>query len=127
MTKMTAKTIAKRTGCSVSAVSRAFRPGSPISHGKRSEILAVAKELGYTGPTARFSDGFGHRTVTLVIGDMSNPFYPTTVELLSSVLHEDDIRIIFHTIPRGCDIDDVMEQVLDYRVDGAILASAVLS
>lgn len=125
--KVTAKAIAERTGYSVSAVSRAFRPGSPISEAKRAEILAVAKELNYSGPQARFSDGFGHRTVAVVMGEMSNPFYPAAVELLSSLLHEKGIRMIFHAIPRERDVDAVMEQVLDYRVDGAIIASAVLT
>ena len=127
MTKITAKTIAARTGYSVSAVSRAFRPGSPLASDKRARILAVAKELGYSGPAARFSDGNGQRTVALVIGDMSNPFYPATVDVLSSILLEDGVRMIFHTIPDGYDVDDVMGQVLDYRADGAIIASAGLS
>lgn len=125
--KITAKQVAERTGASVSAVSRAFRPGASISPQKRAEILAVAKELGYSGPTARFSDGFGHPTVALVVGDILNPFYPSTIELLSQILFERGIRMIFHTIPEGKDVDDVLEQVLDYRVDGAIVASAVMS
>lgn len=127
MTKITAKIIAERTGYSVSAVSRAFRPGASIASYKRAEILAVAKELGYSGPAARFSDGFAHPTVALVVGDMLNPFYPTTIELMSQILFERGIRMIFHTIPEGKLVDDVLEQVLDYRVDGAIVASAVMS
>lgn len=127
MRKVTAREIAKRTGYSVSAVSRAFRPSGPIAPDKRAEILAVAKELGYTGPAARFADGFAHPTVALVIGDMLNPFYPATIEVMSSILFERGIRMIFHTIPEDKLVDDVLEQVLDYRVDGAIVASAVMS
>ncbi|ETX26883.1 substrate-binding domain-containing protein [Roseivivax isoporae] len=127
MSRVTARVIAERTGYSVSAVSRAFRPGGSIDPGKRAEILAVAKELGYSGPAARFSDGFGHPTVALVVGDMLNPFYPSTVEVLSQILFERGIRMIFHSIPEGKRVDDVLEQVLDYRVDGAIVASAVMS
>lgn len=127
MTKLTAREIAERTGYSVSAVSRAFRPSGSIAPGKRAEILAVAKELGYSGPAARFADGFDHPTVALVIGDMLNPFYPATIEVMSRILFERGIRMIFHTIPEGKLVDDVLEQVLDYRVDGAIVASAVMS
>ncbi|SEL36690.1 DNA-binding transcriptional regulator, LacI/PurR family [Roseovarius nanhaiticus] len=127
MTKVTAKTIAYRTGYSVSAVSRAFRPGASIASDTRATILAVAKELGYSGPTARFSDGFAHPTVALVVGDILNPFYPATIEVMSQILFERGIRMIFHTIPEGKLVDDVLEQVLDYRVDGAIVASAVMS
>ncbi len=127
LTKVTARTIAERTGFSVSAVSRAFRPSAPIAAEKRSKILAVAKELGYSGPAARFSDGFSHRSVALVMGDMANPFYPATVQYLSQILHARSIRMLFHSIPQGLQVDDVMEQVLDYRVDGAIIASATMS
>ena len=63
----------------------------------------------------------------MVVGDILNPFYPTTIELLSGILFERDIRMIFHSIPEGKAVDDVLEQVLDYRVDGAIIASATMS
>lgn len=46
--KVTIYDIARITGTNITAVSRAFQPGSKISAQKREKILAVAKKYGYT-------------------------------------------------------------------------------
>lgn len=125
--KVTAKEVAARTGVSVSAVSRAFRPGSPISEEKRSRILSIAAELGYVTPSGAVVSRLATGTIALVTGDLANPFYPTVLEALSQQVMQRGRRLILHAAPARRDVDEVMKQVLDYRADGAIITSATLS
>ena len=125
--KRTAKDVALRAGTSVSAVSRAFKPGSALSDDKRERILKAATELGYATPSGQVASQVNLGTIALVAGDLANPFYPTVLEALSLELFERERRLILHVAPAGRNVDAVMQQVLDYKVDAAIITSATLS
>ncbi|WP_218940089.1 substrate-binding domain-containing protein [Denitrobaculum tricleocarpae] len=125
--KRTAKDVALRAGTSVSAVSRAFKPGSALSDDKRKRILEAATELGYATPSGQVASRVNLGTIALVAGDLANPFYPTVLEALSQELFKRERRLILHVAPAGRDVDAVMQQVLDYKVDAAIITSATLS
>ncbi|MEM8853549.1 MAG: substrate-binding domain-containing protein [Pseudomonadota bacterium] len=125
--KTTAKEVAALAGVSVSAVSRAFRPGASISEDKRGRILAAADELGYRTPSGQVISELATGTIAVVMGDVANPFYPTVLEALSQELFRRGRRLILHVAPKGQDVDAVMRQVLDYRADGAIITSTLLS
>lgn len=125
--KITAKDVAQRAGTSTSAVSRAFRPGSSIADDLRARILRSAEELGYSTPSGTALSQLATGTISLVAGDLTNPFYPTVLEELSQALLKCERRLILHVVPAGKDVDSVMQQVLDYRADAAIITSATLS
>lgn len=125
--KTTAKDVAARARTSTSAVSRAFRPGSSIDEELRARILKVADEIGYQTPSGSAISQLSTGTISLVVGNLTNPFYPTVLEELSQALLGSGRRLILHVVPDGKDVDSVMQQVLDYRADAAIITSATLS
>ena len=124
--KTTAKDVAARVGTSVSTVSRAFRPGSPIAEKTRKKILKAARELNYDTPAQHMLQRSDNGTISLIAGDLTNPFYPTVLEELSRELMERGRRLILHAVPSGQSVDAVMQQVLDHKADGVIITSATL-
>lgn len=125
--KVTARDVAARAGVSLSAVSRAFLRDAPLAEDKRARILDAARALGYATPSGRSVAALSTGTVTLVAGDLSNPFYPMAVEKLATALHARGRQLILHAVPAGGNVDTVMKQVLAYRSDAAIVTSATLS
>lgn len=125
--KITAKLVAVRAGVSAAAVSRAFQPGAPLAAAKRAEILRIARDLGYAPPADRGLSRLRTRSVSLVAGDLTNPFYAGVLELLSHELHKSGRRLMLHAIPPGETVDVAMEQVLGYRPGAAIVTSARMS
>lgn len=125
--KMTAADVAKLAGTSTAAVSRAFRAGSPVSDMLREKILTVAHSIGYLSPAAQALSTLGTGTITLVAGDLENPFYPMAANIFSHAIHAQGRRMVLHAVPPDGDVDTVMSQVLDFRSDAAIVASALMS
>lgn len=123
----TATEVARRAGVSLSAVSRAFRTGSSLAEDKRRRILSVAREMGYVSPSGRSIADLARGTVSLVAGDLANPFYPAVIDLLAEALAARGRRLILHVIPPGGAMDQVMGQVLEYRSDAVIVTSATMS
>lgn len=127
MAKVTARIVAQEAGVSMAAVTRAFQPGSSLSDDKRRRVLQVAAKLGYKTPSGRTLGRIATGTISLVAGDLSNPFYPAVLEELSQRLHERGRKLVLHAIPPGGSIDLVMQQVIDYHADAAIVTSATMS
>lgn len=125
--KVTAADVARAAGTSTAAVSRAFRTDAPISPALRARIRAAADHLGYSTPSARSVARLTTGTITLVAGDLDNPFYPMAANALSQALHASGRRMILHSVPPGGDVDQVLGQVLTLRSDAAIVTSALMS
>lgn len=127
VSRPTARDVAQAAGVSLASVSRAFQPDAPVAAEKRRRILAVAERLGYRSPAARSIERLGTGAVSLIAGDLTNPFYAHAIELLAHGLYERGMRLVLHAIPPGHTADSVMKQVLAYRSDAAILTSATMS
>lgn len=127
MPKITARMVAERAGVSLSAVTRAFQPDSPLADDKRIRILRAAEDLGYKTPSGRTLSRVSTGTISLVAGDLSNPFYPAVMEELSLRVHDLGRKLVLHAVPPGGSVDTVIQQVLDYRSDAAIVTSATMS
>lgn len=125
--KVTAAEIALHLGCSVSAVSRAFNPEAPITQPLRMRILAAAEKLGYQPPVGRALARMTTGTITLVAGDLENPFYPMAANALSKAITARGRRTVLHTVPPQSEVDAVMDQVLAFRSDAVIVTSALMS
>lgn len=125
--KITAADVARAAGCSTAAVSRAFRPGAPIAEPLRARILTAAGALGYLTPSGQSLAAMTTGTITLVAGDLENPFYPMAANALSQAVQAGGRRLILHPVPPGGHVDMVLRQVLDYRSDAAIVTSALMS
>jgi LacI family transcriptional regulator len=127
--KVTSLQVAKRAGVSQSAVSRVFTPGASASKKTADKVRKAAKELGYRpNVLARSLITGKSRIIGMVVAYLDNYFYPAAIEKLSVALQEKGYHVlVFMAAPTVGDVEEVMHEILDYQVDGMILASVSLS
>lgn len=127
--KITSLQVAQRAGVSQSAVSRVFTPGASVSKKTAEKVRAAASELGYRpNVLARAMVKGKSRIIGLVVAYLENFFYPETLEKLSNALQEQGYHVlVFMTKQTAQNVDDVMEEILDYQVDGIVMASVAMS
>ena len=127
--KTTSVEVAKLAGVSQSAVSRVFTPGASSSKRTSEKVLNAAAKLGYR-PNILARSLITGRThiIGLVVAYLDNYFYPEAVELLSNALQKKGYHVlVFMASKTAGNIDDVLEEMLDYQVDGVIAASVAMS
>lgn len=127
MVKPTAKQVAHAAGVSLSAVSRAFAPSASLDHDKRKRILAAAEAIGYTSPARRTAEIIAAGTITLVAGDLLNPFYPTVLDTLARRLQENGRQLLVYALAADADVDSATAQILASRPSAIIVTSAQLT
>jgi DNA-binding LacI/PurR family transcriptional regulator len=127
--KVTSQEVAKKAGVSQSAVSRVFTPGASASKKTIERVRQVADELGYRPNVLARSLITGRsRIIGLVVAYLENQFYPETLELLSKALQEKGYHVlVFMASNPASNISSVVDELLDYQVDGIIAASVALS
>jgi len=125
---VTSSQVAEHAGVSQSAVSRTFTPGASISPKTRAKVLAAAKELGYRpNAIARSLITNRSRIIAVVMAYLENLFYPDVLEELGRRLSAENYHMLLFTGFKDRDSDPVFDQLMQYRVDGIILASTSLS
>ncbi len=129
MEKVTSLQVAERAGVSQSAVSRVFTPGASASAKTIQKVRKAAQELGYRpNMMARAMITGKSRMIALVVAYLDNQFYPHALERLSNALQEQGYHILVFTAANSrADIEEVMQQLLDYQVDGIITASVAMT
>ncbi len=127
--KVTSLQVAERAGVSQSAVSRVFTPGASVSAKTAEKVREAARELGYRpNVLARAMITGRSRIIGLVVGYLENHFYPEVLEKLSTALQAEGYHVlIFMASQTAGNIDDVVSEILDYQVDGIIMASVAMS
>ncbi|HSF65768.1 MAG TPA: LacI family DNA-binding transcriptional regulator [Paracoccaceae bacterium] len=127
--KITALDVARLAGVSQSAVSRAFTPGASASKATVAKVRAAAEQLGYRpDPLARAMITGRTRIIGLVVAYLDNQFYPMALERLSRVLQERGYHILVFMAGNSTDkVAEVVQELIDYRVDGIITASVSMS
>jgi DNA-binding LacI/PurR family transcriptional regulator len=127
--KVTSAEVARRAGVSQSAVSRVFTPGASASKKTVEKVRKAADELGYRpNVLARAMVSGKSRIIGLVVAYLENYFYPEALEKLSKALQERGYHVlIFMAGQTAGNVDEVVEEILDYQVDGIIAASVALS
>ena len=127
--KITSLDVAKRAGVSQSAVSRVFTPGASASPATAEKVRKAAAELGYRpNVLARAMVSGRSRIIGLVVAYLDNYFYPDALEKLSNALQAKGYHVLIFMASQTSDgIDEVVEEILDYQVDGIIAASVALS
>ena len=127
--KVTSAEVALRAGVSRSAVSRVFTPGASASKETIRKVRTAAEELGYRpNILARAMVSGKSRIIGLVVAYLNNQFYPEILEKLSNALRERGYHVlVFMTSRTEGNIDAVVDEILDYQVDGIIAASVALS
>jgi DNA-binding LacI/PurR family transcriptional regulator len=125
---VTSSEVARRAGVSQSAVSRTFTPGASISPKTREKVMAAAQELGYRpNAIARSLITNRSRIIAVVMAYLENLFYPDVLEELGRLLVKENYRLLLFTGHMDRDSDPVFDQLMQYRVDGIVLASTTLS
>jgi DNA-binding LacI/PurR family transcriptional regulator len=121
--------VARRAGVSQSAVSRAFTEGASVSPATRAKVMKAAGELGYRPNVLARSLITGRsRIVALVVAYLDNQFYPVALEKFSKAFQALGYHVlVFMASNADEDVGSVLEGLLDYQVDGVIMASVSIS
>lgn len=129
MPKVTSLQVAERAGVSRSAVSRVFTPGASVSPSTAAKVRAAARELGYRPNVLARSLITGRsRIIGLVVAYLENQFYPEAIERLSKSLQERGYHVLVFMASNDNEATQtVIDELLDYQVDGIIAASVGLS
>ncbi|MBX6323455.1 MAG: LacI family DNA-binding transcriptional regulator [Rhodospirillaceae bacterium] len=125
---MTAKDVAREIGVSQATVSRAFTKDASISPEMRRRVMQAAERMGYK-PNAMARTLITRRSgiVGIVMGDLTNPFYPEVLELLSKRLRQDNRQTLLFNVPPGEEVDHELPLLMQYQVDAVIITSAIIS
>ncbi len=127
--KVTAAQVASLAGVSQSAVSRVFTPGASVSTKTATKVRDAAEKLGYRpNVLARSLITGKSRIIGLVVAYLDNQFYPDVLERLSNALKAEGYHVLVFMASRTSgNIDTVLEEILDYQVDGILLAAVSMS
>lgn len=127
--KVTSLEVAELAGVSRSAVSRVFTPGASVSDKTADKVRRAADKLGYRPNVLARSLMTGRsRMIGLVVAYLDNHFYPGVLERLSNALQARGYHVlVFMASQDEENVDRVAEEILDYQVDGLILASVAMT
>ena len=142
--RITSLDVARRAGVSQSAVSRTFTPDSSVSEKTAEKVRQAAAELSYRPNILARSliTGKSH-IIGLLVSYLDNFFYPDALEKLSNTLQSHGYHVLIFMAAQSKNsagevrqsdnsddsaaIDKILGEILDYQVDGIILASISLS
>ncbi|MDX9713025.1 MAG: LacI family DNA-binding transcriptional regulator [Ignavibacteriaceae bacterium] len=121
------KDIAKKTGVSISTVSRVLHDDSKkykISDETTARIKSVAKDLGYrVNALARGLRQQKTSEIGIVVPDISNPFFSEVVKNLATELRKKGYNFIVYDSDEDLNIEiSGIKSLLEKRVDGFIIA-----
>lgn len=142
--RVTSLDVARRAGVSQSAVSRTFTENSSVSTKTAEKVRQAAIELGYRPNILARSLITGKSNIIgVLVSYLDNFFYPDALEKLSNLLQSEGYHVLIfmaaqtQTASNEClqsdisdseaSIDKIVSEILDYQVDGIILASILLS
>jgi DNA-binding LacI/PurR family transcriptional regulator len=116
--------VAREAGVSQSAVSRCFKKGASVAPRTREKIMLAARALGYhPNAIARGIRTQRSNLVAVVISNLTNLYYPEVLAELTQRLSANGVRVLLFSLAAESDVDEVLDQVWSYRVDGAIVAA----
>lgn len=125
MMKVTVIDIARKAGVSQSTVSKVLNDYPEISEITREKVLKAIKELDfYPDLVARSLVSKKSKTIGLVVGDISNPFFSETSKVVISKAREQGIDVIISdTDYRLENLEWAIRNMVGRRVDGILVAS----
>ncbi len=119
--------VARLADVSQSAVSRSFTPGASVSDGTRRKVMDAARKLGYRpNAHARSLITKRSRIIGLVLSYLENLFYPVALEHLAKRLQRDGYHVLLFVTDTQ-NADELVDEILQYHVDGIVLAATTLS
>jgi DNA-binding LacI/PurR family transcriptional regulator len=119
--------VARLAEVSQSAVSRSFTPGASVSDLTRLKVMDAARKLGYRpNAHARSLITKRSRIIGLVLSYLENLFYPVALEHLAKRLRRDGYHVLLFVTDTQ-NADELVNEILQYHVDGIVLAATTLS
>ena len=127
MVAVTSLDVARLAQVSQSAVSRTYTPGASVSEVTRAKVEDAARKLGYRpNAIARSLITRRSRMIAVVMSYLDNQFYPVVLEKISQRLQREGYHVLLF-IADTREVDSVLSDILQYQVDGLVLASTSLS
>ncbi|WP_420550503.1 LacI family DNA-binding transcriptional regulator [Litorivicinus lipolyticus] len=125
MAQVTSYDVATRAGVSQSAVSRAFSANGKVSSTTRQRVLDAARELGYKPNLLARSLITGRTNMVAVLASQTTGrYYPEVVQYLADALGEAGKKmLLFYTDGRIERVEDVLNEVSCFQVDGIITST----
>ena len=123
--RVTSYDVAKAAGVSQSAVSRVFQKGRSVSKKTKDKVLAIADELGYKpNAIARMLITKRSGMVAVILSSRANLIYPEVLSSLNRKLSEMNERVLLFNLDDAEGLDDILEQIWTFQVDGVIALAA---
>lgn len=125
---VTQKDVAKLAQVSQAAVSRWTSGRGYVAADVRERIEKAVAELGYAPhPLAQGLSSGQSEIVAIVMANITNPWYPLVLERITHALQALQLQVLLFNAAPPQSVDDVVPDVLRYRVRGAIITTAALS
>ena len=119
--------VARLAKVSQSAVSRTFSTGGSVSPATRERVMAAASQLGYRpNALARAMISGRSRLIAVLVAYLDNQFYPLVLEQMSRAFQAKGYQVLLYMTEQGHQ-DVVVQKMLQYQVEGIVMASATLS
>lgn len=117
--------VAKKAGVSQSTVSRVLNNYPHIKEETRKKVMTAIKELNFTrDEIARSLAERKTRTIGLIIGDITNPFYAETSSIIMKRANDQNYDVIIsYTDYQNDNLDQAIQTLIGKRVDGIIIGS----
>jgi DNA-binding LacI/PurR family transcriptional regulator len=106
-----------------------FTKGASASPATTQKVKKAAQQLGYRpNVLARAMITGKSRIIGLIVAYLDNQFYPEALERLSNALQAKGYHILIFTVSNSSGgIEGVVQDLMDYQVDGIIAASVSMS
>lgn len=126
--KLTIYDVARHCGVAASTVSRTFSNPARVSASTRERVRAAAHELGYEPrPLARVEAPGRARTLTLVVTDISNPYYADVIKAAQARSIEHNYTLALTDSDESPRVEANNLRQLLATTSGGILATSRLS
>lgn len=117
--------VAKKAGVSQSTVSRVLNNYPHIKEYTKRKVLQAIEELNFTrDEIARSLAEKKTRTIGLIIGDITNPFYAESSKIIMKKANEEAYDIIIgYTDYQETNLEKAIQTMIGKRVDGILIAT----
>lgn len=125
--RVTARDVATFAGVSASAVSRTFTKDASVSPATRTKVVDAARVLGYRpNILARSLTTKRTQLIGLISNNFENPLFLEIFDHFTRRLQQRGLRPLLANLTEGEPPDGALNMLLQYSVDGVIVASSSL-
>ncbi|WP_137789219.1 LacI family DNA-binding transcriptional regulator [Bacillus sp. E(2018)] len=124
--RISAYDVARKASVSQSTVSRVLNNYPHIKESTKQKVLIAIEELGFTrDEIARSLASNKTRTIGLIVGDITNPFFAESAKVITGKAQERQYDVILcNTNHNEENLNKYIQTLKGKRVDGIIIASA---